>query len=265
MDSKDIEALAENQEAYALPLIPPKADGPAEPAARTKDAAGQQSSLQGRVMAYKERIVAKFTEIYPRVLDTLYRIAKLCCLTFMVIFVVMLASWFMALFHWFTIVLGHIVLRYTMPQSIDDAYVKGRIDNTMIFAGIGAFIVNSPPFIIFLLSLPFTFNRSTVEAGTASANEFIKRIMPKNRYALLFLQYAPRLVAGPLGCAIMRAIDGDNSRDVGEIVDPLHAAFAGIAGEVVLTACGRARARLFKKKARTGEGTTDKDTEVLPI
>ncbi|OSD02900.1 hypothetical protein PYCCODRAFT_1477526 [Trametes coccinea BRFM310] len=264
MASTDIEALAEKQETLEIPLVAFKADGPAEPTT-TEGAQGQQSWPYARLAEHKERLLTKLNKIYPRVLDTLYRIAKLCCLTFMVIFVVMLASWFMALFHWFTVVLGHIVLRYATPPSIDDSFAKGRIDNTMIFAGIGAFIVNSPPFIIFLLSFPFTFNRSAVESGAASANGFIKRIMPENRYALLFLQYAPKMVAGPLGCVIMRAIDGDNSRDGGEILDPLHAAFAGLAGEAVLTACGRARARLFKKKARTGEGNTDKNCEVLPI
>ncbi len=198
-------------------------------------------------------------------LDTLRRTVKLCGLVLMLIFVVMLASWFIALSHWFTVVFGHIVLRYAVPATLDNAFAVGQLDNTMIFAGIGAFVVNLPPLIIFLLSFPLTFDRTVLEGSAAPANEFIKRITPKNRYALLFMKYAPRLSAGPIGCKIFWMVSGEYSEP--EIaLDPLHAALAGAAGEVVLTALGLVKNRLLGKRATPSATDAGKDGgEILPM
>ncbi|KAI0336351.1 hypothetical protein GY45DRAFT_1357807 [Cubamyces sp. BRFM 1775] len=220
-----------------------------------------------RLTGLRERLLAqasaKWSEASPRVLDAARRVVKLCSLSLMLIFVVLLASWFMALSHWFTVVLGHFVLRHILPEYIDDAFRKAQLDNTMIFAAVGAFIVNSPPFIIFLLSFPLTFDRTVLEGSAAPANEFLKRITPKNKYALVFLKYAPRLSAGPIGCAIFWAIDGGDHSHV-EVLDPLHAAMAGVAGEVVLTAFGLLKGRYLRKRQDATSVDTTKGEELLP-
>ncbi|RDX48311.1 hypothetical protein OH76DRAFT_1383686 [Lentinus brumalis] len=179
----------------------------------------------------------RFQEAYPHIIDRLKRFLKLCGLTFVIIFVVALASFIMALSHWFTIVIGHLVLRQTVPLSIDNAFYDMKLDNTMIFAALGAFIVNLPPFITFVLSIPFTFDRTVLEGSTAPANEFIKRITPKNRYALLLLKYAPRLSAAPIGCKVFWLLSAPYTPEEFAL-DPLHAFMAGVAGEVVLTTMG---------------------------
>ncbi|CDO70731.1 hypothetical protein BN946_scf184798.g46 [Trametes cinnabarina] len=263
MDSKDIQENPKDHGVSILPILTPNTKQ------RKVTRTGTSSPVQQpwphtQLVAYKQWITDKWMETYPWMISTLYRITRLCFLSVMVIFVVFLASWFMALSHWFTIVLGHLVLRYTMPRSVDDAFVKGRIDYTMIFAAVGALIVNCPPFIIFLVSFPFTFDRSTVEGGTASANAFIKRITPKNRHILLFLQYAPRLAAAPVGCVIVSAIEADNHIEPGEILTPLHAALAGLTGEVVLTASGRLKGWLFSRNRRQAE-RTDSEGQILPM
>ncbi|KAI0646887.1 hypothetical protein C8Q79DRAFT_925563 [Trametes meyenii] len=187
---------------------------------------------------------------------------RLCGLS--LIFVVALACFFMALSHWGTIVFGHILLRYTFPVSVDDTFVRCRLDDTMIFAGIGAFVVNLPQFLVFLLSFPLTFDRTVLEGSTAPANEFVKRITPKNRYALAFMKYAPRLLAGPIGCKIFWFFSGDN--DLTETLDPLHAAMAGVAGEVVLTLLGILKARLQRKRPNAvADGVGKEGDEVLPL
>ncbi|KAI1787899.1 hypothetical protein LXA43DRAFT_895459 [Ganoderma leucocontextum] len=213
--------------------------------------------------SFQARILTKYEDTYPRILDAVKRILKLCGLTLMIIFVVMIASWFMALSHWFTVVFGHFVLRLLVPESIDDTFAKMRIDNTMIFAAIGALIVNLPPFLIFLLSIPITFDRTVVEGSAAPANELIRRITPKNRYALVFLKYAPRLLAGPIGCAVFWVIvewEGSES-DPTPALRPLHAALAGVAGEVALSGLGYVKDWL-KRKPVSGESSV-KDT--LPV
>ncbi|TBU32314.1 hypothetical protein BD311DRAFT_687137 [Dichomitus squalens] len=216
-----------------------------------------------RIITFGRRIhteaLARYEETYPRVLDTLRRVLKLCGLTLMIIFVVMLASWFMALSHWFTVFFGHFVLRYTFPQFLDDAFAKKNLDFTAIFAAIGALVVNLPPFLIFLLSVPLTFDRTVLEGSAAPANDFIKRITPNNWYALMFLKYAPRLSAGPVGCAIYWLLTGPD--EVEDTLDPLHAAIAGAAGELVLSILGYVKNRL-KRRPVGGEPIT-KDT--LPM
>lgn len=204
----------------------------------------------------------KYEETYPLVLDRLMRFLKLCVLTLAIIFVVMLASFIMALSHWFTVVFGHFFLRYTLPEFVDDSFVKMRLDHTMIFSAVGAFIVYLPPFITFLLSIPFTFDKTVLEGSAAPANEFIKRITPKNRYSLLFLKYAPRLLAGPIGCKIYWILD---SPDIPEedTLDPLHAFVAGVAGEVVLSAIGLVK-NVLRKKKDIGTGNTA-DRGMLPM
>ncbi|KAI0721597.1 hypothetical protein C8T65DRAFT_630521 [Cerioporus squamosus] len=199
---------------------------------------------------------AKFEEAYPHILDRLRRFLKLCGLTFVIIFIVALASFIMALSHWFTIVFGHLVLRQTVPRSIDNSFYEMKLDNTMIFAALGAIIVNLPPFITFLLSIPFTFDRTVIEGSAAPANEFIKRITPRNRYMLLLLKYAPRLSAAPIGCKIFWLLTApDNPEEF--VLDPLHAFMAGVAGEVVLTAMGLIKDALRKRfRKDTGDITT---------
>ncbi|RPD65959.1 hypothetical protein L226DRAFT_557239 [Lentinus tigrinus ALCF2SS1-7] len=209
----------------------------------------------------QRRAQEKFEETYPHILDRLKRFLTLCGLTFMIIFIVMLASFVMALSHWFTVVFGHIFLRYSVPLSIDDAFDKTRLDNTMIFAVVGAFIVNLLPFITFVLSIPFTFDRTVLEGSAAPANEFIKRITPKNRYMLLLMKYAPRLLAGPVGCKIFWILDSDVPDD--NTLDPLHAFMAGAAGEVVLTMMGLIKNALGKRKDAGDSSTAGSGT--LPM
>ena len=248
--SHELEASAEAPQGMATPGAPTSPGTPLE----------RLETLRRRLVAQAS---AKWSETKPRVLDAFRLIIKLCVLSLMLIFVVLLASWFMALLHWFTIVLGHFVLRHTLPGYIDDAFQKAQLDNTMIFAAVGAFIVNSPPFIIFLLSFPLTFDRTVLEGNAAPANEFLKRITPKNKVALVFLKYAPRLSAGPIGCAIFWAIDG-NDHTHEEVLDPLHAAMAGVAGEVVLTAFGLLKGRFLRKPQDATTVDTTKGAELLP-
>ncbi|KAI0637143.1 hypothetical protein C8Q77DRAFT_550577 [Trametes polyzona] len=233
-------------------------------------ATSRSSSLLGRIRAMGEQLyaqaAAKVDEAYPRIIDNLHRAARLCLLSLMIIFVVALASWFIALSHWFTIVFGHLFLRYTVPIALDDAFARCGLDNTMLFAGVGAFVVNLPPFFVFLVSFVFTFDRAVLEGSAAPANEFIKRITPTNRYALIFMKYAPRLLAGPIGCKIFWFIDGDNDRETAPVLDPLHAVMAGVAGEVVLTGLGMMKSRLLRKRMDVGASNAGSGGggEVLP-
>ncbi|KAI0670553.1 hypothetical protein C8Q78DRAFT_1036808 [Trametes maxima] len=222
----------------------------------------------GRLTSWSTRLrtqaSTRWTETYPHVLDSLRRTIRLCGLSLMLIFVVALACFFMALSHWCTIVFGHVLLRYTFPVSVDDTFVRSRLDDTMIFAGIGAFVVNLPQFLVFLLSFPLTFDRTVLEGSTAPANEFVKRITPKNRYALAFMKYAPRLLAGPIGCQIFWFFSGDN--DLDETLDPLHATIAGVAGEVALTLLGMLKGRLRRKRPDAAtDGVGKEEGEMLPL
>ena len=219
-------------------VVPPRTPGAVEWTA---------SPPLARILAFGRHVhaaaLAKYEETYPRVLDTLGRILRLCGLTIMIIFVVFFASWFMAISHWFTVVFGHLVLRYTVPESIDPAFAKMHLDITAEFAAIGALVVNIPPFIIFLFSIPFTFDRTVLDRSATPANEFIKRITPKNRYALMILKYAPRLSAGPIGCAIYWLLTAPDHPEK-DTLDPLHAAIGGTAGELVLSGLGYVKNQL---------------------
>ncbi len=198
----------------------------------------------------------KFEEWHVR--DKTKRFLKLCGLTFMLIFVVMLSSLIMAFSHWFTIVFGHVFLHYTVPQLVDPTH----LDYTMILAGVGAFIVNLPPLIVFLLTLPLTFDRNILERGTAAANELIKRTTPKNRYVLVFIKYAPRLAAAPIGSKIVYIIQGPEDNFEEDALDPLHAFLVGLVGEIVLTVLGRLKDMLTAKKTVVREPTAQAE---LPL
>ena len=182
----------------------------------------------------------------------------------MLIVVVMLASVIMAFWTWFTIVVGHVILYLAVPESVDPMCKNAMFEYTMAFAAIGAFIVNLPPFVVFLLSFPLTFDRAVLESSRAPANDFIKRIMPKNRYALLFIQYAPRLLAGPIGCRILEILTADYTQPEFVVFDPLHAFLAGLAGEVVLSGLGRLKDFLTRKRVGQGPSVTI-TKESLPI
>ncbi|KAH9901214.1 hypothetical protein C8Q73DRAFT_677092 [Cubamyces lactineus] len=272
MDAKDVEAGLElamdNTSDKGKPSFPSNSHEASAEALQgiTPETPAFPATPLQHLTSFRRRLFAqasaKWSETSPWVLDAVRRVVKLCALSLMLIFVVMLASWFMALSHWFTVVLGHFVLRHTLPEYIDDAFRKAQLDNTMIFAAVGAFIVNTPPFIIFLLSFPLTFDRTVLEGSAAPANEFLKRITPKNKYALVFLKYAPRLSAGPIGCAIFWAVDGGDHPHQ-EVLDPLHAALAGAAGEVVLTVFGLLKGRYLRKRDATSIDTT-KGAELLP-
>ncbi|KAI0709011.1 hypothetical protein C8Q76DRAFT_96368 [Earliella scabrosa] len=210
---------------------------------------GRQSKLYGLARD-------KLEEWHVR--DKTKRFLKLCGLTLMLIFVVSLASFVMAFSHWFTIVFGHIVLHYVVPESFDPAYNK-PLDQTMILATVGALVVNLPPFIIFLLSIPITFDRTVLEGSAAPANDFIKRITPKNRYALVFMKYAPRLCAAPIGSKIVWIFDEDPETYT---LDPWHAFLAGVAGDLVLTGLGRLKNVLTGKRVAREAGAK---SEGLPI
>ncbi|KAI0374706.1 hypothetical protein BV20DRAFT_960855 [Pilatotrama ljubarskyi] len=235
------------------------------------DAQSVSSPPVVRLVAFVRKIwseaILDVKGMYPPVLEALRRTGRLVSLSLMLIFVVMLASFFMALSHWFTIVFGHLVLRYILPPSIDDTFVRCRLDQTMIMAGVGAFVVNLAPFIIFLLSFPLTFDRTVLEGSTAPANEFIKRITPTNRYALIFMKYAPRLAAGPIGCAIFILLSGEDYSSQ-ESLDPLHAAIAGVGGEVTLTTLAFLKTRFSQRRRRTDPDMTQpgkSGEEVLPL
>ncbi|KAI0747949.1 hypothetical protein C8Q80DRAFT_1120555 [Daedaleopsis nitida] len=253
------------------PLLPSDQDNltvkePGDVQQRTHDAGGRAGrSPLNRLIAYGRTgyalAQAKAEEMYPHVLDRSKRFLKLCGLTFMIIFVVMLASWWIALSHWFTIVLGHIILHYTVPEGLDPAFDDAKLDNTMIMAAVGAFVVNLPPFIIFLFSFPLTFDRTVLEGSTAPANEFIKRITPQNRYTLIFMKYAPRLVAAPIGSKIFWVLSGETTEGLRpDALDPLHAFLVGLVGELVLTGMGHLK-DVLKKRATREENTG----ETLPI
>ncbi|KAI0361910.1 hypothetical protein OH77DRAFT_1584415 [Trametes cingulata] len=274
MATPDLEAGPEE----VVPLTSKSSDGvmsrpdPGVVEKTAHDAPGSGSSPLDRLTAFGRKLQTQATtkalEIYPRALDMLRRTAKLIGLSFALIFVVMMASFFMALSHWFTIVFGHFVLRYILPSNVDETFVRCRIDMTMLLAGVGAFVVNVPPFIVFLLSFPLTFDRTVLEGSAAPANEFIKRITPKNRYALVFLKYAPRLAAGPIGSVIFILLSGEDNYYSVETLDPLHAFIAGVGGEAALTALGFIRVRVMQKWRKSDP--VDKQggkngEEVLPL
>ncbi|KAL1947949.1 hypothetical protein VTO73DRAFT_13673 [Trametes versicolor] len=277
-DSKDVEAGIEAVPCLSNPKVTDNDIPPSEPRLYPAYSMAETLTWTSRVLAsphvarladYGRRLqaqaTAKVAETFSQVLATLRRAAKLCGLVLMLIFVVILASWFIALSHWFTVVFGHIVLRYAVPATLDDAFAEGQLDNTMIFAAIGALVVNLPPLVIFLLSFPLTFDRTVLEGSAAPANEFIKRITPKNRQMLLFMKYAPRLLAGPIGCQIFWLLSGDDSPQK-IALDPLHAALAGAAGEGTLTALGLVKNRLLGKRAAVnGTDPGKSGEEVLPM
>lgn len=189
------------------------------------------------------------TEYIPAARSFLMTVLKLTLFSFATVLVVMLASWTMALIHWIVVVLGHLVLHYLVPESLDKQFANAHLDNTMIFAAIGAFIVNLFPFLIFLISFPCTVNRNVLERSAAPANELVQRITPRNRYARIVLKYAPRLTAGPIGCAVFWVVgDVANEHYVDKVLDPLHAAIAGVAGELLLTLLSKLKDQLMKPK-----------------
>ena len=196
------------------------------------------SRLVARGHELHQYALERFASTYPRIIDIAWRTLRLIGLSLAIIFVVGLASFTMAFSHWLAIVVGHFVLRYTCPESLSTAFRDAEVNNTLIFATVGALLVNIPPFAVFVLSFPLTFDRTVVEGSTRPAQEFIERVTPKNRYARLFLKYTPRLLAAPLGCYIVWFAQQEVPKRGDIMLVPVDAFFAGLAGEITFSSMG---------------------------
>ncbi|KAH9946263.1 uncharacterized protein BXZ73DRAFT_73058 [Epithele typhae] len=182
-------------------------------------------------------------------LDLILRTLKLIGFSIAIIFIVGIASWFIAFTQWCSVVVGHLALRAIVPRSLDNSFHEMKIEQTMIFAVIGAVIVNIPPFVVFLISFLFNFNRTVIEGNAAPALEFMRRITPENHRIRLALKYTPRLLVAPIGYFVVREVDRMASYPElpppGPALEPLRVVIIGLAGEIVFTGLGRIKGSRF--------------------
>ena len=180
-------------------------------------------------------------QAYKYAIDTSRRALKLFGLSLLLICVVLISTIVVAATHWPTPVVGHLFLRLILPPALGgDIYRNRMLEHTIGLALYGALLVNAPSFVLFLLSFPFTFDRTVLEGSIAPAHTFVERITPTDPRAQRFIKYAPRLAVGPVGVAVVLWMCAYLKLDPpADMLDTRHAFYAGLAGEAVLSGLGR--------------------------